>query len=294
VEYITGVTTAGARGLTIGAMNKLLPSLVVGHSHMSTTQFLINYFSAVKMFKLSKFITPFKLCNQYSAAWNIKAVIVMTAAFASTASWAGRPLATEDAGILEKGKCELESFAGKQAHAKGVLGAVQLGCGIDFDTQFAFGAFREVASDPDTGYLTFNGKTAFQNLTEDQAGFVIAYTLLSGRKESDYLGYVSSEVKGVITIPYQGWLLHGNAGLLHTRSRHDRRITWGVAAELPGAIGPFDLMGEVYGDNRSSPWVQVAARWAAIPDRFFIDASFGIQTNRSHTQLATIGMKLAF
>jgi len=82
--------------------------------------------------------------------------------------------------------------------------------------------------------------------------------------------------------------------VLDSHDAQDRRVIWAVAAERPGAIGPFDLMGEIYGDDRDRPWAQVAARWNVVPGRVLVDASYGIRTDRERDRLATVGMKLAF
>lgn len=221
-------------------------------------------------------------------------ILAATVALTSSACWAGRPLATEDAGVLGKGQCEFESFAGRQVHSKMSLGSAQVGCGIGLGTQFALGASREVSPDAGMNYVRLNGKTALRDLTEDQAGFALAYTLSSNREKSDYLQYVSAEVKGAMTLPHGNWLLHVNAGLLHIHSGHDERVVWAVAAERLAAIASVDLMGEIYGDNQSSPWVQIAGRWTAIPNRLFFDASYGVQTNGAPSQLVTLGMKVPF
>ena len=63
----------------------------------------------------------------------------------SSAPSAGRPFTTEDAGVIDARRCELEAF-GSHARAQSdssERGAwAQVGCGIGFDTQFAFGMGR--------------------------------------------------------------------------------------------------------------------------------------------------------
>jgi len=214
--------------------------------------------------------------------------------FSSTTAWAGRPLVTEDAGVLAETECEWESFLGRQTEPKVTLGATQIGCGIGSNTQVALGTSRERDAHTGSNYTTLSGKTAFDNADYALPRVALAYTLLGGREQTDYLNYISAEIKGVLTIPFGSWLLHANAGLLHSHQEHASRVTWAVAAERLGAIGSLDLMGEIYGDNENSPWVQVATRWTAIPGQLYFDASYGIHTSGARSHMATVGMKLAF
>jgi hypothetical protein len=224
----------------------------------------------------------------------IRTALLATILLTSTTAWAGRPLVTEDAGVLAQKQCEWESFLGRQTEPGVTLGATQIGCGIGGNTQVALGTSYERTAQGTSTYTILAGKTAFGSGNEALPRMALAYTLLSGREQTDYLNYTSAEIKGVLTVPYGAWLLHANAGLLHSHQDHASVATWAIAAERPNAIGRIDLMGEIYGDNKNSPWLQVAARWAAIPEKLYFDASYGIHAGGTHSHLATIGMKLAF
>ncbi len=69
-------------------------------------------------------------------------LVVMACAALPLAAQAGRPLATEDAGVLDAGSCEFEAFAAtERATASPVLRshAFQVGCGVGARTQLALG-----------------------------------------------------------------------------------------------------------------------------------------------------------
>jgi hypothetical protein len=53
-------------------------------------------------------------------------------------------------------------------------------------------------------------------------------------------------------------------------------------------------MAEVFGDDRSEAWVQVAARWAVMPKRHYLDTSWGVQTGGARSKQVTVGLKIAF
>lgn len=211
----------------------------------------------------------------------------------TSSGWAGRPLVTEDAGLLGRGSCEVESFVAKASDLDLKLGWAQIGCGIGMNTQLALGVGRETSSEPSVNYAALLGKTSLRTLTEEDYGVVIAYTILGGKESGGDFNYASTEIKAVLTVPHQGWFYHANAGVLHTDADSDSRAIWAFAAERPNALGPVALMGEVFGVGDDAPWFQVAARWPVIEDRFFLDASWGKQINTSN-RVATVGLKFAF
>ncbi|MBL0124633.1 MAG: hypothetical protein IPP88_18530 [Betaproteobacteria bacterium] len=52
-------------------------------------------------------------------------------------------------------------------------------------------------------------------------------------------------------------------------------------------------MAEVFGDDRSAAWVQVATRWTIVPKRFYVDTSWGVQTDSARAKQITVGLKIA-
>lgn len=208
-------------------------------------------------------------------------------------AWAGRPLATEDAGVLDAGACEFESYIAHLGRPHVSLQWAQLGCGTGFDTQINAGAGREKTYPGHVTIASASGKTALRTLTDEQAGIAIAYAALGGN-HVDHMRHEATEIKAVLSVPHGHWLAHANVGWLRTPSSHGSKTTWALALERRNAVGPVDLMGEIFGDDRAAPWAQLAARWTVVPDRLFFDTSVGAQFNAAHSRQATIGLKLAF
>lgn len=227
------------------------------------------------------------------------AAIAVALALAPSAH-AGRPLVTEDANVLDRGACELESFAARarERDAPSTRSiSVQAGCGIGLDTQLALQAVRTRGGEAgDT--LALVGKTALRAPTDDSAGFTIAYALGADRPRDDpgwrRFRAETGTVLGVLTAPLGVATLHANLGWTRQRSSGTNSTLWAVAVEREQALGPVDLMAETYGDDRSAPWLALAARWAVIPERLMLDASYGVQTASGHPRLVTVGVKFAF
>lgn len=231
------------------------------------------------------------------ALWLAVSAAGFTAAMYSIPAQAGRPLSTEDAGVLGQHECEIESYAGR------VTGSAvptvntrwaQFGCGVGWSTQLALGAGPDRDENGKTMRAALGGKTFIRELTEEQAGVTIAYALFGAREPGDRFRHEASELKAVLTVPVDGWLLHANAGWQHNRRDRQQSTIWALAVERPEAIGPVDLMAEVFGDDRSATWTQVAARWTVIPKRFYLDTSWGRQTDSARSRQVTIGLKIAF
>jgi hypothetical protein len=223
---------------------------------------------------------------------------IVTLALASALSfpaWAGRPLVTEDAGVLGQRECEIESYAGHVSDSPSLSTRwAQLGCGIGRNTQIALGAGTENSEGQRTRIAAMTGKTFLRELTDEQTGFALAYTLFRAQEPGNRFKHGATQLKAVASIPRSGWLFHANLGWHYSRTSNDDGAIWGLAVERLGAAGPVDLMAEIFGDNRSAAWVQIAARWAVIPKRLYLDASWGVQTGSARSKQITAGLKIAF
>jgi hypothetical protein len=209
---------------------------------------------------------------------------------------AGRPLVTEDAGVLGKGECELETFAARERgdDAPTVRGwSAQFGCGVGLGTQLALNATRFRTADERVDGLALVGKTRLRELKEDQAGVVIAYLLGAERPRDGSFRREATAVNAVVTLPANKWLFHANLGWANSRSADINYTTWAIAAERT-EIGSMDLAVESFGDDRNPAWVQVAARWTVAPEKVFLDASYGVQLSGARPMLLTVGVKVAF
>ena len=210
---------------------------------------------------------------------------------------AGRPLFTEDAGVLGKGECEIEAFYQNEStsDAPSTFGwSGQLGCGLGIlNTQVALGGFRLTTAGEHTTGIAFIGKTGLRELTDDQVGIALAYEVSGAKIGGESFRHETTGIRGVVTAPVDKWLFHANLGWFRLESEKNSWTTWFVAAERT-EVGPFDLAVEAFGEFGEPTWVNFAARWAVVPERLFLDASYGMQTSGDRAKLFTIGLKVAF
>lgn len=214
-------------------------------------------------------------------------------------AFAGRPLQTEDAGVLDRGACELEG-AHQRLRVAGETGTdhgLTANCGIGFASQLGLGLSWARAGGERSRSGAVGGKTG---LWADEGDGAPALTLAWGvgtdrddgrwRRGDHFAKLVASAGAGPGT-------LHLNLG--HVREREARRhlTTWNLAWEHEGhAVGGLTLapMGEVFGDDRGDRWWNLAARLTLVPDRIFVDVSYGRQISGAKARLLTAGFKLTF
>lgn len=156
---------------------------------------------------------------------------------------AGRPLQTEDAGVLDRGSCELEGAAARESAsgASAREASLQFGCGIGWDSQVALNAAHAKA----------DGDSA------------------------------------------RALALHVNLGQARDETGNQRSTTWGLAFEHAG-FGALAPMAEVFGDDRGAPWWNLGLRLAAVPDKAYVDLSYGRRIGDARARLLGAGFRVVY
>jgi hypothetical protein len=223
------------------------------------------------------------------------ALLVFAALLASDRAEAGRPLQTEDAGVLERGDCEVELVAARERgeHPTLTSGRAQVGCGIGWRSQVAVAASRASGGGEREDSFGIGGKTWLRELTDEQTGITLAWTAGYVRPRGASTEREGAEVRAVVTHPIGPWLLHANLGWQRDSIEHRDSTVWGAAVERTG-LGPVDAMFEFFGDDRERPWANAGLRWNVVPDRVMLDGSIGRQMGSDGRTLVTVGMKVTF
>ena len=205
---------------------------------------------------------------------------------------AGSPLATEDAGLLEPGQCELEPLVERGARPQVRTRSVQLGCGIGLDTQLALSLGAER---PDrTREAGISGKTVLRELTDDQAGIALAYALEAEKPSGLRTRHAGSELTLVLSVPQGPWLWHAQLGWHRDHPDAQNRTVWGLALERAQALGAWYLMGELVGDDRTEPWLRLGARWNVLPQRLYLYTAWQRQMDSARATRLTGGLTLSY
>jgi hypothetical protein len=233
-----------------------------------------------------------KTMNRAERSSLVAAVLLL----AAMSCQAGRPLATEDADILDKGQCEWEGFVARETASGNPARrawAIQLGCGFGHASQVAL-AYSGAKSGGISGRsMALVGKTGLIERKDDSLGLTLAWTLAGEKAAGKSFEHELTQLNLVATKEIaEDLTAHANLGWVRSESAGSSSTTWNLAAELALAAG-VDVTGELYGDDRRKPWYGLGVRWSTS-ERFSLNASYSTQTETPRVKLWTIGFKLGF
>lgn len=238
------------------------------------------------MFQFLVFLRPCTLqaqqflashCRRSGKGKWLVAALVCTAL--SPAAHAGRPMATDDAAVLDEGACQLEAWT-ERTHDTNTTW-LNPSCNPFGATEFALGAGRQQDRQNNTGnsaLISWQVKHLLRAYDDQNAGFAVA----TGGQHARSSGANEIFIKGIATLPLRGedLLAHLNLGALRQRedAQRDYRGTWGIA--LDAAVSPrtrasLESYGMTGGSSEPRKNWQLGLRYALIPDRLQLDASVG-------------------
>lgn len=212
-------------------------------------------------------------------------------------AFAGRPLQTEDAGILDRGQCEVEAAAERLKEPGGPTASgqgLQLACGVGRVGQVALAASHAKTDGLTVQGLRLGGKSElWRGGNDDGTAFAIAWGLTGGKAAGQSWEHAETDFNAVLSVALAGATLHANLGHLRDEAGHGRSTTWGLAWEHAG-LGAWAPMAELFGDDRAAPWWNLGLRFTARPEQLFLDLSYGRQMAGGRPSLLTLGLKATF
>jgi hypothetical protein len=211
---------------------------------------------------------------------------------------AARPLATDDAGVLEAKGCEAEFYGSRlrlPGLAREITGSAQLTCGLGASTQAALAYGRSSSDDPDNAgrkdSLLLAAKT--QVFSGEQTSFALSAGGVMGRAVGTPFHFDSLFFNAVASTDLAtGWRGHANLGWVNSHADHSQSTTWNLATEYTLREG-LDAVAETYGDDRSRPWFGAGVRWQAAPG-WVVGTSFAVQSDPLRERMLTLGLTAGF
>jgi hypothetical protein len=215
------------------------------------------------------------------------------------AALAGRPLQTEDAGILARGDCELEAVLAQAGNGpERVRGqGLGLGCGLAPGLQAGVAVAAAKADGARGRAAGLGAKWLLAGAAED--GPRLALTAAAEWLREPGLGWQSAGagLGLVASVPAGPGTVHVALG--HGRDRLGRLDTTSCglaweADERPLAGMAWAPMAELVGDDRDGAAFNLGLRLTAVADRLWLDASWGRAFSGSRERVLTLGAKWAF
>ena len=210
---------------------------------------------------------------------------------------AGRPLQTEDAGILEAKTCEVEGVSARTrvAGASSVRdNALQLGCGVGLNSQVSLALSRTAdGADRERG-VRLGGKTELWSAGGDEgAALTLAWGVSGARAAAGSWKTAGVDARAVVSVPAGPLTWHLNLGHERDTQVRSSSTVWGVALEHEG-FGALAPMAELFGNDREAPWWNLGLRYTIAKDQAYLDMSYGRQIRTGTPSLLTAGFKLVF
>ena len=221
-----------------------------------------------------------------------RAVLAIALAATATVAYAGRPLDTEDATIIDEGWCQLESwvFRSRATTRYWLVPA----CNPFGNLELQLGFAREQPEDaPRHDDYVLQAKTLLKPLEENGWGIgLVGSAARFGGGDERTSAY--SAVLAVTRSLAEGRVrLSGNAGAVYTQRTRGLSGLWAVAGEFD-VTERVTLVGEVLGVAGEGRLAQVGARLWIVPDRVQIDGSVGRSDFSGRTEsFFTLGIYLA-
>jgi hypothetical protein len=225
------------------------------------------------------------------------ALPAIAGALLSVPAHAGRPLATDDAAVVDPGACQLELWLERNRGSRALW--ANPGCNPFGATEFALGGARVREDDAHDATVTaWQVKHRLRAFDERTAGFALVLRTERDRRVHAGLPPLQgdAELKGIATWPLAGeaWLLHANAGALRQRESgaeplRRTRATW--AAALDAEVLPATRASlEGFGVGSERPRWQTGLRHA-LRGGLQIDFAFGAKAGRfSDTRQVNFGL----
>lgn len=231
--------------------------------------------------------------KKFPSAWRNALLLSLCA----PAAHATRPMAADDAAILDPRQCQLETWT-QHSRAQNEYWALPA-CNFGGGWELAAGAGRThgLQGGGNNSLALLQAKTMLRAPQDDGwgLGVVLADQFRAG---SGGRGDLSLNFPLSVALAGERAMLHANLGRLRQRGQPEQpspglQRSWALGLELAaGERAAFTA--EAYGRQRAGSYLQLGARYSLIPGRADIDVAYGDRVGRRGAErYLAIGLTLA-
>ena len=189
---------------------------------------------------------------------------------AGTPALAGRPLTTEDASVLDHGRCQVEAWVdhGDDLTTGWLVPACNFGLGIEWQV----GAARtRVDSRWSTSQTYAQAKGLFKEI-DDGSPWGVGWVVGVAREplRETHRGWHDPYVLVPASVAFGEVLVHANLGWLRNRAEGRDYTLWGAAVEVPGGER-LTWVAEAFGAGSGNPFLRAGARFSLVKDVLDLD-----------------------
>lgn len=222
------------------------------------------------------------------------AAVTLGAALLAAQAHAGRPMATDDAAVVEHGACQIELWTERAREPGASSNALwaKPACNPFGHTELALGGGRVRESGERASPVIWHAKHLLRPFSDTQTGFAVA---ASGERDRRIHAGSAGDlaVAGIASIPLAGTSLLAHLNLGVQRLREDERwknraaasgaLDWGLAEDTRGSAELMAVAGQ------RTQW-QLGLRHELVPGRLQLDTSVGSPVGRWNERVLTVGL----
>jgi hypothetical protein len=206
---------------------------------------------------------------------------------AASGAHAARPFVTDDARIVDKDGCQVETFVKRQRRFDESEFWLLPACN-PWGTELTLGHIRLDSNlSGDTRTTVLQAKTLLKPLVSNGAGFALTVGMLANTASSPYFNAIGS-----FSFLDDRVVLHTNLGGIRDNVAKISRGTWGTGAEVLLIAPRLYGIVETYGQRGEKPTAHTGLRIWIVPNRVQVDTTLGVQNSSPERRFGTVGLRI--
>ena len=213
-------------------------------------------------------------------------VLLLALLLAASGAHAARPFVTDDARIVDKDGCQVETFVKRQRRFDETEFWFVPACN-PWGAELTLGHSRVDSTLGDSRTTILQAKTLLKPLVTNGAGFALTLGTLYGATTNPYLNAIGS-----FSFADDRVVIHTNLGVLRDNAAKISRGTWGAGAEVLLIAPRLYGIIETYGQRGEKPTVHTGLRIWIVPNRVQVDTTIGVQRSSLERRFGTVGLRV--